>query len=371
MRSLTIGMRLSALLAIGLFGLGFLCHLALRYWGANEAKVAFEPQIIEVSEAVSEGEEVEVDLALVNDSNSAVMLEYIQKSCGCLELLTEDGESVKAPRRLECDERLRFRAVLTTTGLSGNRAYGVTALGSLVGNRHPFRTEARVNVRVIGGLRPDPDRIVMYDALPGQEAKAEIRILDGHPWPGVKLKEVRYSDPDAMHGVLERLPFEENPSPAYHLFVPRYKLHLRYQVPTGEDGGEESIEFVPEDATKPAFEVPVIWYCSSPKYRLWPRALVMDVSVLKGVVHRSVRCTTDETAAEQLASIAVVARPDYVQVRLVRDEPGAIGIELDVDMDKATTSGATQVVFGDPQTNEQAFVLPVRLIGSPDGDRSG
>ena len=101
MKGARIGVLRSLLFVAAIFGLGFFCQVLRQRWSADEADVVFEPSVIEVAEPVSEGEEVEVDLTLVNGTNSTVMLEFASGSCGCLNLSTEDGVVLQGPRRLE------------------------------------------------------------------------------------------------------------------------------------------------------------------------------------------------------------------------------------------------------------------------------
>ena len=369
MNSPRIGTLRFSLLLAGVFGVGFLCLVLYQRQSMDGMDVVFEPSDIEVPELVSEGEAVQTDIVLVNGMNSPVMLEFIQGSCGCLELSTEEGVVLQGPLKLERGQRLPVRVTLATQGISGQRTYTVKALGSLMSDERPFRTEARITVHVAGGLRADPGRITLYDVLPGEEATAEVRILDGRPWPGIALKEVRFSNPDAMHGTLRRLPFEKNPSHLYQSFAARYHFSLSYQVPTSEESGEETIGFVPKDENQPILTVPVTWFCKPPKYDLSPRLLVLDAAASTGVVHRRVRCTVDDTVKDELLRVAVLEKPEHFQIQLVHSEPGTMDIEIGIDMDNVVTAGDAQIAFGDPETRQQAFVLLVRLTGIPNGQR--
>jgi hypothetical protein len=351
-----------AKLAAGLV-LGLACGASaywVRPWFDPSLAVELSPSSIELVREPSEGESVTVSLQLTNRGATEITLQEIRSSCRCTSVVTRGGRSLGAPMPIPPGQSVPWEATIDTSGRYGEQRFRIGFV--LQGNGRQFERHALIKMSVRGGWRVAPYELVLADVTPGAPFEAELDLYDGHPDPGLSLKEAISLNSEWIRVRVEPATSRSGP-PAYPPpFQKRYKLTVFGEVPP-EHGRlfQSAIAVRAENHEIPEFRIPVRGRTRDVDYRLYPPALEIDALRAGAAYRRIVDC---EVRSEEVPlPNAVISKPDFLDVRISWETQTLARIEVacgDLSAAASDASAPREIVLG--SDGKPLVVIPVRLF---------
>lgn len=348
---------LVVLLLICLLGLS--TGLAARLMWGQKPRVLLEPRRLLLAQDPLEGEKVNVNLVLRNDSHRHISVLRAAASCACMEMKTWGGQHLVKPQSLPPSSAMPWQLQIDTMNRAGLQHFRVMVECEDKGKVFPVTSD--IEIRVRPGMRVEPSALVLGEIQAGQVSESEFMVLDAFPDPGTEIVECRSSDAERLAVRLERANAAETTLGSSDTRVTvRYRGHISCSPMENGRLYHDWITLVPRGAERSPVTLPVIYRTTESEYSLVPSTLVFSPSNLGQKCHREVLCFLRQGVNP---TIEVLRKPEYVQVA-VRDRSATTKVIEVTCMvpEKVESAFDGKVVFGADANSKPVCSLRIKFL---------
>lgn len=157
-------------------GAGLAAGFALRASFSPSGSIAIYPSDVQFREARVQGEPIEVQFVLRNESNQPLTVTSLSTSCGCMVLSGASG-SVNPPFRIEVGATYPISLSIATNGRTGNQSFSLSVVAES-SRGDALASQAVVRATIQSGLRAEPSLVAFRRVKPGSMNTATIKLVD-------------------------------------------------------------------------------------------------------------------------------------------------------------------------------------------------
>jgi hypothetical protein len=330
-----------------------------------------EPGVAVLDNPVNEGDPARAQLRVINRGEQSAEITSISATCSCTSITTRDGKPFVAPFQLAPRAVVDLNVTINTSDHVGLREMPV-ALDARIGDQEVHRA-SKVRLFVRSGWRANPAQLSFDESVPHQPVTKRIELFDGHADPGIRLKQVRVSDPKHLSaGFVQSnvTKLEPNvlagPDSSDAGLKKRYDIVVTLTPPDTPSKSEFSLELItliPAEPQIPERSLVVQWRNLRPAIRLVPDSLTVVLPEGATVIRRRVQCLS-EGAALTNRKLRVLSKPDFIHVSVGATDDRSTPILLECNVvrgDDLPRNTEIQFAVGD---SRPALTLPICLLRS-------
>jgi hypothetical protein len=331
-----------------------------------------EPGVAELNDPVNEGDSARARLHVVNRGEQSAEITGVHATCSCTSIATSDGKPFVAPVEIGPHGVVDLNVTINTSDHVGQQEMPV-ALDARVGDREVHRA-SKVRLFVRAGWRANPAQLLFDETVPRKPVTRTIELFDGHPDPGIRLKEIRVSDPKRLNAQFVETKVTKlasnslaGPDGSDAGLKKRYNILVTLMPPETTSKSEFSLDLVtliPADARNPERSLVVQWRNLQPAIRLVPDSLTVVLPEGATVIRRRVQCLSQGVALTN-RKLRVLSKPDFIHVSVGATDDRSTPILLECNVVRGDDLPRnTEIQFAVGESRQPALTLPICLLRS-------